>query len=71
MGAPSTAPLEPPTDFGPLVRECKRRGIGKNMAFRLVREKMLDTFMISNRRFVRIQSLESLPDRLAQRHPLP
>lgn len=61
----------PPTDFGPLVRECTRRGIGRFTAFKLVREGLLDTFTIGRLRYVRIASLESLPERLAERAPPP
>lgn len=57
--------LPPPTDFGPLVEECARRGIGKTTAFKLVREKKLDTFSIGSKRYVYIQSLQTLPERLA------
>jgi len=54
----------PAYGFGPLVPECKRRGIAKTKAFELASRGLLDTFMIGRKRFVRIASLESLPDRL-------
>lgn len=51
--------------YGPLVEECARRGISKTVAFDLVKQGHLDTFTIGRKRYVRIPSLESLPDRLA------
>lgn len=54
-----------PYGYGRLVAECARRGIGRNLAFKLAREKKLETFQLGKSRFVKIDSLESLPDRLA------
>lgn len=54
-----------PYGFGPLVEECARRGISKTVAFGLVKQGHLDTFTIGRKRYVRIRSLESLPDTLA------
>lgn len=59
-----TAPAHP-YGFGPLVEECARRGISKTIAFELVKEGHLSTFTIGRKRYVRIPSLESLPDRLS------
>lgn len=58
----STAPHS--YGFGPLVEECARRGISKTVAFDLVKRGLLETFPIGRRRYVRIASLESLPDRM-------
>lgn len=51
--------------FGPLVAECQARGIGRTVAFNLAREGLIETFHIGRRRFVMLDSLDSLPDRLA------
>lgn len=51
--------------FGPMVEECKRRGIGRTTAFDLAAKGLIQTFTIGRRRFVRIASLEALPDLLA------
>lgn len=53
-----------PYGYGPLVTECRRRGIGRTMAYDLVKMGLLDTFLLGSKRMVRIDSLESLPDRL-------
>lgn len=50
--------------YGPLVETCKRYGINRTTAFRLVRENLIETFCVGNRRFVMVASLNSLPERL-------
>lgn len=50
--------------FGPLVVECRRRGIGRTKAYELVAAGLLDTFLLGSKRMVKIASLEGLPDRL-------
>lgn len=62
-GSQGTAAV--PYGFGPLVEECARRGIGRTVAFELARTKQIETFSIGRRRYVRLRSLETLPDRLA------
>ena len=52
--------------YGPLVSECKRRGIGRTVAFQLAANGLIETFTIGSKRFVRLRSLESLPDRLME-----
>jgi len=51
--------------FAPLVETCRAHGISRTIAFELAASGKLDTFCIGRRRFVRIASLHSLPDRLA------
>ena len=51
--------------FGPLVEECRTRGIGRTVAFQLARNEMIKTFHLGRRIFVMLDSLDSLPDRLA------
>lgn len=58
--------LAPPTDYGPLVLECARRGIGRTLAYELMNRNLIETFTIGNKRMVKIPSLTSLPDRLQQ-----
>jgi hypothetical protein len=53
-------------DYGPLVDTCAAWGIRRNAAFELARRGLIDTFQIGRKRFVRIQSLRTLPDRLSQ-----
>ena len=56
------AQLEP--TFGLLVPTAKQFGIGRTTAFALARSGLLATFLIGRRRYVKIESLKSLPDRL-------
>ena len=53
--------------FGGLVEECAARDIGRSKAFQLVRDGYLDTFKIGRRTYVKLDSLDSLPDQLANR----
>ena len=62
--APELAPA--PYGFGPLEVECRRRGIGRTMAYELQKQGLLETFTIGRKRMVKIASLESLPERLQQ-----
>jgi hypothetical protein len=65
MNTPYTPAL--PAEFGPLVETCAEFGIRRNQAFELVRDGLIDTFTIGAKRFVKRESLRSLPERLAQR----
>lgn len=49
--------------FGRLIPECKARGIGRTKAFELVANGVLDTFTIGKARYVKLKSLDSLPER--------
>lgn len=51
--------------YRPLVEACADHGISRSVAFELARSGTLDTFTIGKRRYVRLDSLHSLPDRLA------
>jgi hypothetical protein len=57
--------LNHPAQFGPLVECCAAYGIPRSTAFELARKGLLDTFPIGTRRYVKLESLWSLPDRLA------
>ncbi|HEX5960744.1 MAG TPA: hypothetical protein VFY97_05810 [Rhodanobacteraceae bacterium] len=51
--------------FGPLVEECRARGIGRTVAFQLARDGLIEVFHIGRRIFVMLDSLDTLPERLA------
>lgn len=51
--------------YAPLVPACAQHGVGRTKAFELARDGWLDTFRIGQRTFVRLDSLRTLPDRLA------
>ncbi|HEX7128727.1 MAG TPA: hypothetical protein VF217_01510 [Rhodanobacteraceae bacterium] len=51
--------------YGPLVETCVAHGISRSVAFELARDGLLQTFKIGARRYVYLESLRTLPDRLA------
>lgn len=51
--------------YRPLVTACKEHGISRSVAFELVRAGKLQTFTIGQRRYVYLDSLRTLPERLA------
>ena len=51
-------------DFRPFIPECNRRGLGKTKAYELAKDGLLETFTIGSKRYVLIESLDSLPQRL-------
>jgi hypothetical protein len=51
--------------YRPLVPACAEHGISRTVAFELARNGLLETFTIGARRYVRLESLRTLPDRLA------
>ncbi|CBA16348.1 hypothetical protein XACN24_09005 [Xanthomonas albilineans] len=51
--------------FGPLVETCAAWGISRTVAFELARNGKLETFSIGRRRYVYLDSLRTLPERLA------
>ena len=52
-------------DFGPFIPECNKRGIGKTKAYELANAGLIDTFTIGTKRYVLLDSLLTLPERLA------
>ena len=50
----------------PLVEACKAHGISRSVAFELARHGTLHTFLIGKRRYVYMDSLRTLPDRLTE-----
>lgn len=56
-----------PRPYGGLVREAEKRDIGRTKAFAFAKEGLLETFKIGNRKYVFIDSIDTLPQRLAER----
>ena len=54
-------------EYGTLVEVCAAYGIGRSVAFELSRTGLLDVFRIGRRRMVYIDSVRTLPERLAAR----
>ena len=54
-------------DFRPFIPECSRRGMGKTKAYELANDGLLETFMIGSKRYVLLESLDNLPQRLQDR----
>ena len=52
-------------EFRPFVSECAKVGIGRSKAYELANSGLLDTTLIGRKRFVYLDSLLSLPNRLA------
>lgn len=51
-------------DYRPFIPECTKRGIGKTKAYELANEGLLETFLIGTKRYVYLDSLGTLPERL-------
>lgn len=64
-GEESQMKTNPLTTYSPLVAACADHGISRSVAFELARKGLLDTFTIGTRRYVRLESLRTLPERLA------
>ena len=60
----ASGPSIEPT-YAPLVLACEKFGIGKTKAFDLAKRGELDTFKIGARTYVMLDSLKSLPLRMA------
>lgn len=53
--------------FAPLVDACKAHGISRTVAFDLAKKNLIEHFTIGTRRYVYLDSIKSLPERLAAR----
>lgn len=53
-------------EFRPFIPECTKRGIGKTKAYELANEGLLETFTLGTKRYVYLDSLLTLPQRLTQ-----
>jgi len=51
-------------DYGPFVKECAKRGIGKSKAYQLANDGLLETGYVGKTRVVYLDSLLSLPLRM-------
>lgn len=51
--------------YRPLVEACGDHGISRTVAFDLARNGLLETFTIGTRRYVVLESLRTLPERIA------
>lgn len=51
--------------YQPLVPGCRAFGIARSKAFELAKSGKLETFKIGARRYVYLDSLRTLPERLA------
>lgn len=51
--------------YGPMVEVCGNHGISRTVSFELARTGLLDTFTIGKRRYVFLESVRKLPERLA------
>jgi predicted site-specific integrase-resolvase len=57
--APSSSPA-----YRPLVEACKEHGISRTVAYELIKDNLIETFKLGAKRYVIIESLRTLPDRL-------
>lgn len=55
----------PGATFGRFIPACAARGIAKSKAYELADAGLLPTFKIGRARYIKIEVLDSLPDRLA------
>ncbi len=53
-------------DFRPFIPECAKRGVHKTKAYELANAGLLETFTIGTKRYVFLDSLLTLPARLAK-----
>lgn len=51
-------------DFGPFIPECTKRGIGKTRAYELANAGLLEVFYLGSKRYIYLDSLLTLPQRL-------
>lgn len=61
MGTGQEAPA-----YGPLVDVCRAHGISRTVAFELAGSGQLKSFRIGARRYVYLDSVRTLPERLNQ-----
>lgn len=63
QSAITAAPAAPV--FLPLIDAAKLNGLGRTKAFELAAAGILETFTIGTRRYVLLESIRTLPQRLA------
>ena len=57
----------PAVTYGEFVSTCAKFDIKRGTAYNLLAEGMLETFTIGTKRYVYLESLETLPQRLASK----
>ncbi len=50
--------------FYPFIKACKAHGIGKTAAYKILEENLVETFMVGPRRYVVLESLYALPQKI-------
>ena len=50
--------------FLPFVETCEEHGISRTAAYRLADRGLIETFTLGRRRYVVMESLRTLPDRM-------
>ena len=55
-----------PRTFRALVPACAERDISRTVAFELARKGLIETFLLGKRRYCWIDSLDTLPQRMAE-----
>jgi hypothetical protein len=63
------SPVEP--TYAPLVETCAAHGISRTKAFEFANQGLLDTFLLGRRKYVYLQSVRTLPQRMAERQAVP
>jgi len=53
-------------EFGPFIPECRKRGLSKTVAYELLKGGLLETFTLGSRRYVYLDSLLTLPQRVGR-----
>lgn len=52
-------------EYRAFIPACEARDIRRNLAYNLVKAGLLETFTIGRNRYIYLDSLDSLPERLA------
>lgn len=64
LDSPASNQVEP--TYGLLVESCAAHGISRTKAFEFDRQGLLETFLLGRRKYVYLNSLRSLPERVAR-----
>ena len=52
--------------YRPFVETCREYGISRTVAYELANDGLLDTFKLGAKRYVMLESLRTLPERLRE-----
>jgi hypothetical protein len=58
-------PQAAPT-YRPFIEACREHGISRTVAYELANDGLLDTFKLGAKRYVMLESLRTLPERLRE-----